>query len=89
MKSKKEAVKLWRQKTKERIVEAFGSSCAICGYNKYNGSLALHHLDPNKKDFGFGKIRANPKSWETIVQELRKCIMVCHNCHSENTWRHC
>jgi hypothetical protein len=45
--------------------------------------LALHHLDPAKKDFNFGAIRANPKSWQKIVEELRKCILVCHNCHSE------
>jgi hypothetical protein len=45
--------------------------------------LALHHLDPSQKDLSLSAIRANPKNWETIVKELRKCVLVCHNCHSE------
>jgi len=28
-----------------------------------------------------GAIRANCISWKRIVKELRKCIMVCSNCH--------
>ena len=83
MVTKAEAVKNWRNKTKERIVEAFGGGCGICGYNKSHRALSLHHLNPNEKDFSFSKIRANPKSWEKIVLELRKCVMVCSNCHME------
>jgi hypothetical protein len=77
------AVKLWRQRTKDRIVESFGGHCNICGYNKCFAALELHHLDPAKKSFGLGSIRADPKKWDAIVQELRKCIMLCANCHRE------
>lgn len=45
--------------------------------------MALHHLDPSQKDIGFGAIRANPTNWDKIVAELRKCVLVCHNCHGE------
>lgn len=76
-------VKAWRKRTKERMVEAMGSKCQCCGYNKCNESLAFHHLDPTEKEIGFGDLRANPKSWNKIVEELKKCILVCHNCHSE------
>ena len=78
-----ESVNLWRINTKIRIVEAFGGKCGICGYNKCNASLALHHINPAEKEFSFSKVRANPKSWDKIVIELRKCAMLCHNCHSE------
>lgn len=78
-----ESVNLWRINTKNRIVEAFGGKCGICGYNKCNASLALHHINPSDKEFSFSKVRANPKSWDKIVIELRKCVMICHNCHSE------
>jgi hypothetical protein len=77
------AVKKWRNETKKRIVESMGGECCICGYNKCDKSLALHHLDPSKKEISFGAIRANPKKWDKIVSELKKCILVCHNCHSE------
>lgn len=78
-----ERVKKWRSSTKDRMVEAMGGKCQCCGYSKTNKALAFHHVDPTKKDMGFGDTRANPKSWNKIVEELRKCILVCHNCHSE------
>ena len=78
-----ERVKAWRNRTKEKMVEAMGGKCQCCGYDKCNTALAFHHIDPTQKDFSFGKIRANPKEWILVVEELKKCILVCHNCHSE------
>ena len=76
-------VKKWRINTKKRLVEAFGGKCGICGYNKCNMALEFHHLNPNEKEFSFGSIVASPKSWSKIVNEIRKCICVCSNCHKE------
>jgi hypothetical protein len=73
----------WRIKTKERILLAFGGKCCVCGYNKCNRSLHLHHLDPNEKEFSLGGARAWPSAWDKVVKELRKCVMVCSNCHGE------
>jgi hypothetical protein len=81
--SSAEAVKRWRKNTKRRIIMSMGGSCCICGYSKCDEALALHHLDPTKKELSFGAIRANPINWLNIVQELKKCILVCHVCHSE------
>lgn len=78
-----ERVKKWRLTTKEKMVEAMGGSCQCCGYNACVKALAFHHIDPTQKDVSFGSARANPKSWPKLVDELRKCILVCHNCHSE------
>ena len=83
MSKQSDRVKKWRKNCKERIIEAMGGKCCLCGYNKCSTSLALHHLDPSKKDIGFGAIRANPTNWNNIVKELRKCVLVCHNCHGE------
>lgn len=83
MSKSSEAVKKWREKTKQRIVDAMGGECVICGYNKCNASLSLHHLDPSQKDIVLSAIRASPKNWQAIVVELRKCVLVCHNCHTE------
>lgn len=68
---------------KRRIIAAMGGKCVCCEYDQYSGSLALHHLDPDEKDFGFGSMRKSARSWAKIVVELRKCVLVCHNCHSE------
>jgi hypothetical protein len=83
MSKSSEAVKRWRATTKSRMVDAMGGKCQCCGYSISNNSLAFHHIDPTQKDIGFGETRANPKNWEITVSELRKCILVCHNCHGE------
>lgn len=76
-------VKSFRVRMKERIVNSMGGKCCVCGYNKCNNALALHHLNPSEKEFSISKIRANFVSWEKVVSELKKCVLVCHNCHSE------
>lgn len=78
-----EKVKKWRAATKQRMVDAMGGTCQCCGYNSCVNALAFHHIDPLKKDIGFSETRANPVAWLKLVEELRKCILVCHNCHSE------
>lgn len=83
MSKRSEAVKIWRRACKERIIVAMGGACCICGYNKCQAALVLHHLDPNKKDYTISSIRANPKSWILIIEELRKCVLLCSNCHAE------
>jgi hypothetical protein len=83
MSKQSEAVKLWRKRTKERMIAAFGGACCVCSYDKCAASLDFHHLDPSQKDSGFVRLRSNPQSWTSIVIELRKCVMVCSNCHGE------
>jgi len=72
-------VKLWRYRTKERMVKSFGGICCICKKEYEMGLFDFHHLDPEKKEFKIGSIRG--KSWEKITKELRKCVMLCSNCH--------
>lgn len=60
-----------------------GGQCVVCAYSRCTDGLAFHHLDPSLKEIAFSEIRANPKSWDKIVRELRKCVLVCNNCHAE------
>jgi hypothetical protein len=83
MSKSSERVKTWRKNSKVRIVKAMGSQCQVCGYSKCTDVLDLHHIDPTQKELSFGAIRANPTSWTNIVIELRKCILLCANCHRE------
>ena len=78
-----ENVKAWRKRTKDRMVQSMGGCCQICGYSKTNKALEFHHIDPNEKEIGFGETRANNLSWIKLVNELRKCVMLCSNCHKE------
>lgn len=76
-------VKDWRKRTKDRIVTAMGGRCQICFYDRCPEALELHHLDPSEKEISFGQIRANPRAIAGIVDELKKCILLCANCHRE------
>jgi hypothetical protein len=83
MSKSSEAVKVWRKNTKARIAEAFGGKCSICEYSFCHEAFDLHHLDPKEKEFSLGAIRGSPRSWEKIVNELRKCVLLCCRCHRE------
>lgn len=76
-------VKEWRKNTKQKLIACMGSKCQICNYYKSTNALEFHHIDPSQKDFGFASIRANPKNWGAIKEELEKCILLCSNCHRE------
>ena len=83
MSKSSEAVKNWRKNTKQRMVDSMGGKCAICNYNRCVEALEFHHIDPTEKELNLGGVRGNPKAWETIIIELRKCILLCSNCHRE------
>lgn len=67
--------------TKRLCIEYKGGKCEKCGYDKYDGALEFHHLDPSKKDFAISKKKA--KYIDSLKPELDKCILVCANCHRE------
>ena len=73
-------VTLWRRRLKQRAIDFLGGKCCICGYCKCQEGLDFHHLDPSKKEFGIGK---TIRSWNRVQIELRKCILLCANCHRE------
>src|SRR3989344_6876347 len=76
------AVAKRRHKIKTMAIEYKGGKCQICGYQKYQGALDLHHINGEKKSFGIAD-KGYTRSWETIRDELDKCVLVCANCHRE------
>lgn len=79
--SNAESVQNWRKRKKIILAETKGSKCQICGYDKCINALEFHHLDPTKKDFGIS--HKNIRSIEAYKEEIKKCILVCSNCHKE------
>lgn len=78
--STKENVAACRAK-KQKAIELMGGSCKYCGYNKCAGSMDFHHTNAKLKDKNFHHMRF--WSWNRIVKELKKCELVCKNCHGE------
>lgn len=73
-------VKEWRNRTKQRLLAAFGSSCGLCLYNSCAQALEFHHLNPLEKDFTLARWR-KVCAWSKLVTEVRKCVLLCANCH--------
>lgn len=74
-------VKNYRTRLKERIIYVMGDKCALCGYDKCQSALELHHLNLEEKDFTIGS--NTNRAWLTVRDEIKKCILVCANCHRE------
>lgn len=83
MSSDSENVKRWRANTKKKLIEAFGGSCNKCGYDLCPDALDLHHRDEKEKSFGLGSAMARPRKWSLIVEEAKKCVLLCCRCHRE------
>ena len=70
-----------RKKKKRWCVEHAGGACKICGYNKCVNALEFHHRDPSEKSFSIGT--SGGKSYSSLTEEMKKCDLVCANCHRE------
>lgn len=82
----KEKYKKWQQKArkerKEKLVKILGGKCFKCGYDKYVGALDFHHIKQEDKKFGISS-HGLCRKWDELVEEVKKCILLCKNCHTE------
>ena len=70
---------------KQKIREDFDRykstlKCSKCGEN-HVACLDFHHLDPSKKEFSIHQIKQYAWGDEKIERELKKCVVLCSNCH--------
>lgn len=79
--NKKTQKKNWTRKRKfiDKVVLTLG--CQYCGYKTHPSALEFHHLDPSTKKFSVRS--AICRSIPTLKSEMRKCIILCANCHRE------
>jgi 5-methylcytosine-specific restriction endonuclease McrA len=81
-KCRSENVTKRRKKVKVKLVKEFGGKCKICNYGKYIGALDFHHLNPTEKSFALS-CEGITRSYNKALEEAKKCILVCSNCHRE------
>lgn len=70
-----------KQKIKRMLVDEAGGRCAVCGYDRCIVNLTFHHVDPSRKSFGLSM--NTTKAIAAYREEMRKCVLVCANCHGE------
>ena len=55
--------------------------CEICSYKRCAKALHFHHLDSSKKEYKPSNLSS--KSIATFHTEIKKCVLLCSNCHAE------
>lgn len=58
-----------------------GGKCSRCEYDKNYAAPDFHHKEPAEKEFDWKKTRL--RSWPVVLEELKKCSLLCKNCHAE------
>ena len=81
-----DGIQLTRSMFLAKIKEIRGGKCIKCGYDRCIKALEFHHIDPTQKDF---TISNDHFRLQEAVEEVKKCILICSNCHRElhdNMW---
>lgn len=68
-----------RKARREALVDYKGRRCEHCLGVFPTPVYDLHHKDPSIKEFQFNQLASH--SWEQILTEADKCILLCANCH--------
>lgn len=92
----------WYQRHKEKVIERkkqrqreildwfrrYKSSlyCIDCGIS-HPAVLQFHHRDRTEKSFTISSIVSRATSIKQLTDEIKKCDVVCVNCHAKRHWR--
>jgi predicted HNH restriction endonuclease len=71
--------KLTYRRKKKELVDMFGDKCAMCKSTFPPCCYDFHHLDPSTKEAKVSQLVH--LSSDKLEVEVKKCIMVCANCH--------
>lgn len=80
-KSKRAEQRLKIQRWIDEYKHAHPCSCG----EDHPACLDFHHLDPAHKRIEMG--RANIQSFKAVQEEIKKCVVMCANCHRKLHWR--
>lgn len=65
---------------RNQAIQALGGKCIRCGSEE---NLEFDHIEPHLKRFTIGV--GWSRSEETLQEELRKCQLLCRDCHRDRT----
>ena len=80
------ATKKWRSKTRIEnrnfLARELGLiwECSLCGFSEYPEAIDFHHINPDEKRAYVG-ILLGMADRQVLLDEAKKCILVCANCH--------
>ena len=62
--------------------------CTVCGEDDLV-VLEFHHTDREGKDAAVSRMIKYGRSWDVILLEIKKCIVLCANCHKREHAKEC
>lgn len=65
-----------RLNRRNKYIEMLGGKCVSCGSTE---DLQFDHINPKRKEFDLNKIKDTNE--KTIIKELKKCVLLCPQCH--------
>jgi transcription elongation factor Elf1 len=77
---RRKEIKVWLNDYKSKL------TCISCPENHIS-CTDFHHKDPSKKDMGISKVADMGWGIKRILTELKKCVLICSNCHRKLHWR--
>lgn len=77
LKKERKYILKWAKKIK--AIRYLGSKCCYCEEDNIH-ALDFHHKNPKEKKFQITLVGLH-KKWSSIEKEIKKCILLCCNCH--------
>ena len=79
-KERREQLKNWLVDYKKN------SRCIICGEN-HPACLEFHHKNPKEKEYSISNVIYKKNlSLDELKKEMKKCVVLCANCHRKLHW---
>ena len=72
------------EKIRKQLIDSKGGKCKHCGITGINRIFAFHHIDESTKLFNIDARACNGYHIDRLQAEVDKCLLLCHNCHSEH-----
>ena len=71
-----------RMDNRQVFLDSLKTPCIKCG-EKRPWVIQFHHKDNSQKSFGIGNWANYHKSKNDVINEVKKCVCLCANCHKE------
>ena len=69
---------------RRELIDKKGGKCQHCSVTGINDIFAFHHVDESTKLFNIDAKACNKYHTTSLQAEADKCLLLCHNCHSEH-----
>lgn len=75
-----------KRNKKKAAIDLLGGKCQRCGYDECIAALEFHHPNPDTKTVPTSRIM--DLSWLKLKEEIKKCKLLCANCHRREHYLH-